>query len=351
MDASSSSNSFFEALLARINALLARYESSYIGRHRLLILSVYFVTLDLLLLSNILGISGAFHPFFTASNSLLLLISFILAVAYLCRKIDIVTTLSLMSLSTQVALSTDTLYSAFDVSVPNTYMVIIINMLLLACNTIVALSTYLTRITQINTAIILATYTVCIIKTNDPVLLDYYFMLFMVLVFFSFLGFHIAKNARRLEVENTALRKDEAQLLQVLRLNKKQVKAYICLASESHDAQQTHNLLDMLGETSQKNILANVREFLRVSNTEKMQIDDHFPELTNSEKAICQLILRGKKLGAICAILGKTESNVNTQRANIRRKLGLATPDSLQEALQQRLDKGFVQPNMGGSIN
>ena len=37
-------------------------------------------------------------------------------------------------------------------------------------------------------------------------------------------------------------------------------------------------------------------------------------------------------------ILNKTESNVNTQRANIRRKLGLQPTDSLYEALKARMD-------------
>lgn len=327
------------ALLSHYNTFLGRYESTYVGRHRLIILSVYFITLIVLLLSNLLGISGAFHPFFSASNSLLAIVACVFAVCYLRKKIDIVTTLSLMTLSTQLSLSADTVYSAFDVSVTNKYMVIIINMLLLACNTIVSLSTYLTRVTQINTAMVLIIYTICVVETNDPILQDYYFMLFMVLLFYSFLGFHIAKNARRLEVENKELRKDEAQLLQVLRLNKKQIKAYINLASESHDPQKTHELLDMLGEASQKNIIANVTKFIRVSRTEKSHIDNYFPELTTSEKAICQLILRGMKLGEICSILGKTESNVNTQRANIRRKLGLSTSDSLQQALENRLNR------------
>lgn len=328
----------------RIDNLLGRYEATYIGRHRLVILSIYFIALVLLLMSNILGISGAFYPFFTISNMVVLVAACILAMGYLCRKIDIVTTLSLMTLFTQLGVSADTLYCGFDPAVPNKYTVIIINMLLLAGNTIVALSTYLTRVTQAHTIIILVTYTVCMIETKDSVLVDYYFMLFMVLLFFSFLGFHIAKNARRLEVENTELRKDEARLLQVLRLNKKQVKAYICLASERHDPMQTHNLLELLGETSQKNILANVKEYLRINNTEKLHIDECFPELTSSEKAICQLVLRGKKLGEICSILGKTESNVNTQRANIRRKLGLSTPESLQKALERRMEKTIDPP-------
>ena len=68
------------------------------------------------------------------------------------------------------------------------------------------------------------------------------------------------------------------------------------------------------------------------------RIEQTFPDLTPSERNIAQLILMGCKLGSICMILNKTESNVNTQRANIRRKLGLQPTDSLYEALKARMD-------------
>ncbi len=184
-----------------ISGLMHRREPSYIGHHRLIILSVYYIALVLLLSSNILGISGAFHHFFSVSNLLLLVTASVVMAAYLWCRIKIVTTLSLMTVATQLSLTADTLYCAFEPMVDHKYMVIIINMLLLSGNTIVGLSTYLTRITQVNTAIMFVTYTVCIIATNNSTLIDYYFMLFVVLVFFSFLGFHIAKNARRLGLD------------------------------------------------------------------------------------------------------------------------------------------------------
>lgn len=187
-----------------ISGLMHRREPSYIGHHRLVILSVYYIALVLLLSSNILGISGAFHHFFSVSNLLLLVTASVVMAAYLWCRIKIVTTLSLMTLATQLSLTADTLYCAFEPMVDHKYMVIIINMLLLSGNTIVGLSTYLTRITQVNTAIMFVTYTVCIIATNNSTLIDYYFMLFVVLVFFSFLGFHIAKTpvASRLRTPN-----------------------------------------------------------------------------------------------------------------------------------------------------
>ena len=230
-----------------ISGLMHRREPSYIGHHRLVILSVYYIALVLLLSSNILGISGAFHHFFSVSNMLLLVTASVVMAAYLWRRIEIVTTLSLMTVATQLSLSADTLYCAFEPTVDHKYMVIIINMLLLSGNNIVSLSTYLTRITQLNTAIMFVTYTVCIIATNNSTLIDYCFMFFVVLVFFSFLGFHIAKNARRLQVENTELRRDEAELMQILRLNKKQIRAYVRLASDRYGAEHTRNLLDILG--------------------------------------------------------------------------------------------------------
>ena len=128
-----------------ISGLMHRREPSYIGHHRLVILSVYYIALVLLLSSNILGISGAFHHFFSVSNMLLLVTASVVMAAYLWRRIEIVTTLSLMTVATQLSLSADTLYCAIEPTVDHKYMVIIINMLLLSGNNIVSLSTYLTR--------------------------------------------------------------------------------------------------------------------------------------------------------------------------------------------------------------
>lgn len=93
----------------------------------------------------------------------------------------------------------------------------------------------------------------------------------------------------------------------------------------------------MLGEKSQKNLINNVIEFMRMNETESERLKLLLPELTPSEIKICQLILRDKKLGEICSILNKSESNINTQRGNIRKKLGLQPTDNLQKALEKRV--------------
>lgn len=118
------------------------------------------------------------------------------------------------------------------------------------------------------------------------------------------------------------------------------MKAYIALALEKHDLAKTTHLLSLMGATSQKNVIDNVTEFLKQQELEKHDIASVFPDFTPSELNICRLILQGKKQGEICNILNKSESNISTQRANIRKKLGLQTSQDLAEALAERMNKG-----------
>ena len=312
-------------------------EHNYIDHQRQIIMVSYTIIICAGILSNILGISGSFAPFFTLTNSIFLCITILLSIAYLTKKLSVAQTISTMTLSTQVFISVDTLYCALMPSLSNSLMVILINMLILSANTIVSLACYLIRTTQVMTFIAFATYIACVFITNDSALKDYFFILLLILIFISIVGFRIAKNAKRLESENQTLKEDEAELLHILRLNKMQVKAYIKLAREQRSTEQTTHLLDLLGEKSQRNLIANITEFMRQKETENNKIAETLPELTESEREICQLILRNKKLGEICTILNKTESNITTQRGNIRRKLGLHPTDNLQKALMQRM--------------
>ena len=312
-------------------------EHNYIDHQRQIIMIFYTMIISAGILSNLLRISGSFTPFFTLTNSIFLGVIILLFIGYLTQKLDIIKTVSLMTLSTQFFISIDTIYSALVPSLSNNVMVILINMLILSANTIVSLACYLIRTTQVMTFMTFASYIACTLITNDNALKDYLFILLLILIFITIIGFRIAKNAKRLEYENQTLKEDEAELLHILRLDKMQVKAYIKLAKEEHSSEQTSHLLDLLGETSQRNLIANITEFMRQKETENDKIAMTLPELTESEREICQLILRNKKLGEICTILNKTESNITTQRGNIRRKLGLHPTDNLQKALMLRM--------------
>jgi DNA-binding NarL/FixJ family response regulator len=69
----------------------------------------------------------------------------------------------------------------------------------------------------------------------------------------------------------------------------------------------------------------------------KQNLERVFPELSSSEREICYLILQNKKLSEIGILLNKTESNITTQRGNIRKKLGMNPSDNLQKVLEKRI--------------
>lgn len=145
-----------------------------------------------------------------------------------------------------------------------------------------------------------------------------------------------------MEEENRQLKKGEAELLTLLRMRKDEVKAFLSLAKKKYDNDGTKLLMESLDKKTRYNLLTNVEEYIRERDTDLSIIEKAFPELTPSEREICRLVLQGKKLGEICTILGKTETNINSQRANVRRKLGLQPSDNLQRRLQERLGRSVI---------
>ena len=75
-------------------------EDSYLDHQRQLIYAIYVVTLSMGILSNILGISGAFDPFFTATNCVFLFMILGVAVTYVARKIAIIRAIAFSAIIT-----------------------------------------------------------------------------------------------------------------------------------------------------------------------------------------------------------------------------------------------------------
>ena len=101
-----------------------------------------------------------------------------------------------------------------------------------------------------------------------------------------------------------------------------------------HEAQQRKAANDVIPDAFQRDERA--AEHLKNRELDYMAWDRVCCELTKSEKEICQLILKGKTLKEICLELGKSESNITSQRSHIRRKLNMERKDDLKRVLQQR---------------
>ena len=325
--------------LRRLGFSLLKRESNYLDRQRQWLLVCFAVMLSLGILSNILGVSGAFDPFFTASNIVFLVVVVSSFAAYLLGKIGVVKGITFLAVATQVFIGMDILYSAFVPTLKDNTMVILINMLILAGNMFFSLAAYQARLTRWLVGIALGVYLVCVIVTGNESLRNYFFMMLLILLFISVLSLGIARNGEYLVNANKILQREEEELLQVLRINKKQIKAYVALAKERHDVKLTEHLLDLLGEASQKNVIDNVLQYIQTRELSKQNLERVFPELSSSEREICYLILQNKKLSEIGILLNKTESNITTQRGNIRKKLGMNPSDNLQKVLEKRIRK------------
>lgn len=323
--------------LRRLGFSLLKRESNYLDRQRQWLLVCFAVMLSLGILSNILGVSGAFDPFFTASNIVFLIVVVSSFAAYLLGKIGVVKGITFLAVATQVFIGMDILYSALVPTLKDNTMVILINMLILAGNMFFSLAAYQARLTRWLVGIALGVYLVCVIVTGNESLRNYFFMMLLILLFISVLSLGIARNGEYLVNANKILQREEEELLQVLRINKKQIKAYVALAKERHDVKLTEHLLDLLGEASQKNVIDNVLQYIQTRELSKQNLERVFPELSSSEREICYLILQNKKLSEIGILLNKTESNITTQRGNIRKKLRMNPSDNLQKVLEKRI--------------
>lgn len=156
---------------------------------------------------------------------------------------------------------------------------------------------------------------------------------------FALLGRSMIRNIARLDKENTELKDEKQEILNVFHLTEQQMRSYMALARDKGiDPEQTAEILTAVGAVAEKRILDNVAHYVRQSTIEFDKLRERLPELTTSELEICALVLKEKKLKEIIALLGKSRGNITCQRTNIRSKLGLQPQDKLLEVLRKRVD-------------
>lgn len=199
-------------------------ESNYLDRQLQAILVCFSVMLSLGILSNILGFSGAFDPFFTVSNIVFLIVVLSSFMAYLFGKIPMVRAIVCIAIATQCFIGADILYSAFMPTLKDNRMVILINMLILSGNMFFSLAAYQARLTRWLVGIAFGVYILSVIVTGDESLMDYFFMMMLILLFISVLSLAVARNGEYLVNANRTLQRDEEELLQVLKINKSRLR-------------------------------------------------------------------------------------------------------------------------------
>lgn len=173
----------------------------------------------------------------------------------------------------------------------------------------------------------LSTYASVVVYLKEPVLWNIFIFFLGVHFFLCMLGELLRRNVLFVQAENADLHERETALMHAVRLNQREIEAYLRMSSNSQPTpDDTDRLFSMLKPSSQRNHLLDDSDLASL-----------FPTLTKSEVDVCNLIVQGKKRSEICQLLDKTEKNVDVVRAHIRKKLNVPGDQDLRKYIIELL--------------
>lgn len=127
-------------------------------------------------------------------------------------------------------------------------------------------------------------------------------------------------------------------LRQPREISQEERKALDMLANlRDMDYDKAGNLYERLSPQLRQRIVNHATQRLKQEEVERLAWDMLCADLTKSEKEICKLILEGNSLKEICQQLGKSESNITSQRCHIRKKLNMSRKDDLRDTLENKI--------------
>lgn len=311
-------------------------ETTSIGKQQFAAATIYTMTMIVGMIGNLLGLLGPSDKSMLVTNSFYVLLAIGTYTAYIYRVINVNVAFSVILLLTQVFTSIEMILCACNVTYYN-QMLIIADVVLLAINILFSLIAYLKYVVWLLALTSIAVYWVCTYVMDDSAMYNFGILFTLIFVNVSILNVRIVSNLKLIRAENDDLKREEKEILCVLRCNRSGVKAYVDLAKRQHTYEETGQSLDILDPVARQNLIDNVKAYLARKEMQEVNLALCFPELSPSELEISNLILQGKKMSEICIALNKKESNITAQRTNIRRKLGLKSTDELRGVLLQRV--------------
>lgn len=262
------------------------------------------------------------------------LLTLSLFVSYLLNRLSVIVGVSILCTANQLSVLFE-MWQCMILETTTSQIYLILGYMVMAgLNMALVMVAYIRVLPFVLGGLAIVAYGICSWGSGESILIGM-FPIFLICFFVIALGgHHLSGNVHRLEHEKTVLKDEEQKILNLLELNKSELMACISLAKEKGlSTEQTGTLLDLIGKKARENIRDNVSYYYRQQEIDYAGLRSCLPKLTPSEVEICDLILKEKKMKEILRILGKSESNITSQRTNIRRKLGLSPSDNLRDAL------------------
>lgn len=274
--------------------------------------------------ANLLGMNGFHHsPAFTFYNWMHLAFVLLLQVAFWRNWFSTRTSLYIFFITICIKLSAESLYQAFTVGLHG--MHVLGNFTIILIIAAVAVAVRLKFLALILTIILTVDLLLACFLVPDANLLQIMRVFFVGYMLILFVILFNTKSVGR------GLRQPRV-------INAEEQKALEMLANLNEDEREKAvSLMNRLSPEQKDKIRENVMEHFRQQELDTFAYDKLCPDLTRSEIEICKLVLQGKSLKEICMILNKTESNITSQRAHIRKKLNMSRKEELKSTLEMRI--------------
>lgn len=313
-------------------------EVTFIGKQRLTTFVVYVAVLTIGISCNIFGITSVRDDFFKCINIIYLAVTETVFLLYVLHVLKIKTALYISTNVSHMVISVEILHFA-NIGTNYSMVLAIATFVLLAINIIYSLLSYLKYNSYILVGITVMICCICVFVFKSAALYTFLTLFITSFTMLSVLGERLVRNTNMLESENAKYRKEEEQFLTLFRMRREQVKAYLLLAQKKMPPDNVEKTLGQMQPYQISNVMHNITTYIKEHQTNLDDLKTIFTELTASETEICRLVLQNKKQGEICELLGKSKTNVNTQRAHIRKKLKIPTEESLADALGRMVEE------------
>lgn len=321
--------------------MFLKREHTYVRRQQLLSLLYYVLQISIINIIFMPKAVAIYHWFFITVMGALQLIALFSLTGYLKRFMRLSTSIRIVMYSVQIIVSTQLVY----VSVNNVELLtgfhrtlIMSNIMLMILNVALSIIACQKHDPFILSVVSLAVYVLCALITGDHWFRTLSAVLVTTFLLLGFLGSSLVWSTRQIQRENQMIKQEDDAMFAVFNLNREQAKAYVKLAEQKMTDDKIAAVFEILGKRAQRNVFCNMRRYYYSRQLCEDNIAKVFPALTSSERAVCRLVLQDRKLGDICRILEKNESNITTTRSNIRKKLGLKPNEDLKDTLQRLMN-------------
>ena len=287
---------------------------------------------------HIMGIVGRGSGILYAISALMWLMTVVLLVLYMTRRMSLKMAISTFGLLIQLTGSARIVYMAIER--PEGFdQTILFNQIISLALIIYLVMAVVRHIPTIIATISIATIVFAYLYTDGGFNKQIVVIFVVVEMFTCVLGEMIRRGIRSMQCENADYHTTINRVLATFHMTKTELLAYIQLGRGEQSDKDITDFFDRLDERTEANLIRAVEQRVAQRKMQHADISSALPTLTPTEQEVCRLIIGGKTIIEIASILHKNANNVSSVRIHIRKKLGLATGKDLREALLEVMQK------------